>query len=202
MTQHVVFTCNQQLYRIAVQVIWENPAKFDNVYVRLGGMHLLMSFCGCVGSLMSDSSLEEILGSAFGGVSKMLSGKKYTHNVRALRLLTEELLRPVFQEYTLTCMVDLQQILEEMASRSRTSKLWIDCVIKPVLLMQRYIRAERQSDWALHLSAVHEMLPYFYVAGHINYARYALYYLHAMQNLPQGLHLKKDKLILIPSCQH
>ena len=87
------------------------------------------------------------------------------------------LLRPVFQEYTLTCMVDLQQILEEMASRSRTSKLWIDCVIKPVLLMLRYIRAERQSDWALHLSAVHEMLPYFYAAGHINYARYALYYL-------------------------
>ena len=87
------------------------------------------------------------------------------------------LLRPVFQEYTLTCMVDLQQILEEMASRSRTSKLWIDCVIKPVLLMLRYIRAERQSDWALHLSAVHEMLPYFYAAGHINYARYSLYYL-------------------------
>ena len=185
--EYVVFTCDQQLYRIAVQVIWENPAKFDNVYVRLGGMHLLMSFCGCVGSLMSDSGLEEILGSAFGGVSKMLSGKKYPHNVRALRLLTEELLRPVFQEYTLTCMADLQQILEDMASRSRTSKLWIDCVIKPVLLMQRYIRAERQSDWALHLSAVHEMLPYFYAAGHINYARYALYYRHAMLNLPQGL---------------
>ena len=88
--EYVVFTCDQQLYRIGVQVIWENPAKFDNVYVRLGGMHLLMSFCGCVGSLMSDSSLEEILGSAFGGVSKMLSGKKYTHNVRALRLLTQE----------------------------------------------------------------------------------------------------------------
>ena len=60
---------------------------------------------------MSDSGLEEILGSAFGGVSKMLSGKKNPHNVRALRLLTEELLRPVFQEYTLTCMADLQQIL-------------------------------------------------------------------------------------------
>ena len=31
--EYVVFTCDQQLYRIAVQVIWENPAKFDNVYV-------------------------------------------------------------------------------------------------------------------------------------------------------------------------
>ena len=74
--EYVVFTCDQQLYRIAVQVIWENPAKFDNVYVRLGGMYLLMSFCGCVRSLMSDSGLEEILGSAFGGISKMISGKK------------------------------------------------------------------------------------------------------------------------------
>ena len=134
---------------------------------------------------MSDSGLEEILGSAFGEVSKMLSGKKYPHNVRPLRLLTEELLRPVFQEYTLTCMADLQQILEDMASRSRTSKLWIDCVIKPVLLMQRYIRAERQSDWALHLSAVHEMLPYFYAAGQD--MLFTIYYLQTMQNLPQGL---------------
>ena len=190
--RYVVFTCDQQLYRIALQVMWDNPGKFDNVLLRLGGMHLLMSFVGCVGSLMSDSGIEDILSSTFGAVSKMLSGKKYPQNVRALRLLTEELLRPVFLENNLTSMEDLQQILEDIALHSRTSKMWIDCVIKPVLLMQQYIRAEREADWALHLSAVQEMLPFFYAAGHVNYARYALYYLKTMQDLPQTI---KEKFI-------
>ena len=53
-----------------------------------------MSFCGSVGKLMIDSGLTEILKHAFGGIEKMLSGKKYPQNVGAFRLLTEELLRP------------------------------------------------------------------------------------------------------------
>ena len=48
---------------------------------RLIGMHTLMSFVGAVGNLMSDSGLEMIMESAFGGVSKMLSGKKFLQNV-------------------------------------------------------------------------------------------------------------------------
>ena len=42
---------------------------------------------------MMDSSLNEILKHAFGGVEKMLSGKKFPQNVRAFRLLMEELPR-------------------------------------------------------------------------------------------------------------
>ena len=54
---------------------------------------MLMSFVGCVGSLMANSGLEEIMKSAFGGVPRLLSGKKFPHNVRALRLVVEEMLR-------------------------------------------------------------------------------------------------------------
>lgn len=53
--EFVVFTADQQLYRIALHVIWENLARFDNVYLRMGGIHLLMSYCGCVGTLLADS---------------------------------------------------------------------------------------------------------------------------------------------------
>ena len=183
--QYVVFTCDQQLYRIALQVIWNHPDRFNNIIIRLGGMHLLMSFCGCIGSLMSGSGIEEVLGAAFGGVLKMLTGKKYPQNVRALTMLVEELLRPVFETYDLTSMTELQTKLDDIAKQSRTSKLWVDCVIKPVLVMLRYIRAERESDWLLHLSSVEEMLPYFFAASHFNYARYALYYVQEMQRLPK-----------------
>jgi hypothetical protein len=50
-----------------------------------------MSFSGSVGKLMMD--IGEILKHAFGGVDKILSGRKFIQNVRAFRMLTEELLR-------------------------------------------------------------------------------------------------------------
>ena len=41
-----VLTCDQQLYRVAVQIAWEEPDRFNNMYLRFGGMHALMSFVG------------------------------------------------------------------------------------------------------------------------------------------------------------
>ena len=64
----VVITADQQLYRVAVHIMWENQTLFGNVYLRLGGMHLLMSYIGCVGSLMTGSGLLEVLNVTFAGV--------------------------------------------------------------------------------------------------------------------------------------
>ena len=44
--EYVVFTADQQLYRVAVHVMWENQVLFGNIYLRLGDMHLLMSYVG------------------------------------------------------------------------------------------------------------------------------------------------------------
>lgn len=56
---------------------------------------MLMSFVGCVGTLMRDTGLKELMEAAFRRVIKMLSGKKFPQNVRALRLVAEELFRSV-----------------------------------------------------------------------------------------------------------
>ena len=66
---------------------------------------------------------------------------------------------------------DLLQILETEASKSQTTKLWVDVLIKPVLLTMMFVRAEREGDWPLHLATYKQMLPYFFAAGHVNYAR-------------------------------
>ena len=54
------------------------PEQFD-VVLRLGGMHLLMSCVGSVGTLMTRSGLEELLESTFAGVPNLLDGRKYPH---------------------------------------------------------------------------------------------------------------------------
>ena len=42
--------------------------------------------------------------------------------------------------------------------------------------MMLYIRVEREGQFGLHLYACKQMMTYFFAAGHVNYARYALCY--------------------------
>ena len=47
--------------------------------------------------------------------------------------------------------------------------MWIDCLVKPVMILMKFIRAESKSDWPLHMQAVSKMLVLFFAAGHQNY---------------------------------
>ena len=89
------------------RVDYEGPEK---PAMPMAAMHFLMDFVSCIGTLMADSGLKEILSTTFGSIDKMLQGKTYPQNVRALRLLTEELLRPVLEKHNvrLTSMDDLE----------------------------------------------------------------------------------------------
>ena len=73
--------------------------KDSKTYLRLGGMHALMSFAGAVGSLMAESRLSDILSEVFGGVPKMLSGKKFPQNVHSLRMMAEEVVRGLVMDH-------------------------------------------------------------------------------------------------------
>ena len=74
-------------------------------------------------------------------------------------------------------MSDLTQLLADITNKSRTSKLWVDLLIKPVMIMMIYVRDERESDRPLHIAAVEQMLPHIFAPSHLDYARYGLYYL-------------------------
>ena len=185
-----IFTNDQQLYQVAVNITWVDQSMFSMFVPRLGGMHMMMSFVGAVGTLMRGSGLEDILKSTFAGVPKLLSGKKFPQNVRALRIVTEELLRPILDNQELHSTKDLTKYLASKSQKSDTTKLWVDCLIKPVLIMMKFVQAEKEGDWPLHLWAVEDMLPYFFASSHVNYARYGLYYLRSMQHLHPTL-LKK-----------
>ena len=65
-----MFTADQQLYRVAIEVQWAYPDRFPNLMPRLGGMHMLMSFVGAIRTLMAETGLAQILESVFGGVEK------------------------------------------------------------------------------------------------------------------------------------
>ena len=149
-----IIMLDQQLYRVALHVLWENEAKFHTFFLRLAGMHLLMSYCGCICTLMADTGIVEILSVAFGGVQKMLSDKKFPPYIRALMMLVDELLRPLLGNNSFHNMDDLLQEVVAISVESKTSQLWMDSLIKPIFAILKYIRTERETDWALYLDTV------------------------------------------------
>ena len=125
---------------------------------------------------MEDSGLKEILSTTFGSTEKMLQDKKHPQNVRAVRLLTEELLRPVLEKENsdITSMDDLENALDELSALSGTTKLWVYNIIKPTFLMMKFCRASHEGDWPLHIKTAEDMLPYMFAAHKYKYGRYGL----------------------------
>ena len=127
---------------------------------KIGGMHGIMSFVGCIGVLMKNSSLLSWLKSAFGGVEKMLTEKTFLMNVRALGFAMLKLLRDYVGE--MKSFQDLAHFFVACSSKSMLSKHWVDNLIRPVMLIMMYVRAEHEDDFCLHLHACYKMMPYFF----------------------------------------
>jgi hypothetical protein len=99
---------------------------------------------------------------------KNVARKHFTQNTRALRLVAEELLRNIIstmepsQGYD-----DLMLILDSRSEQSMTTGMWVD----NLFLSWCCLLGLREADWPLHLQAVRQVMPYFFSAGHFNYAR-------------------------------
>ena len=73
----------------------------------------------------------------------------------------------------ITCYDGLS-VLESLSQKSNLVEHWIENLIKPVLLMMMFVKAEREGDFTLHLLCCKMMIPYFFAAKHDNYARYGI----------------------------
>jgi len=108
----------------------------------------------------------------------MLNGKAWPKATRGLRMVVTALLQP----FVVSGETSVDAIQEELdnARKSRTGRLWVDCLIIPVMILHLCIWAEREGDWLLHMCALKRMQPYFFAAGHWNYAWYIAWHLHDM----------------------
>lgn len=169
---------DMQLYKIIMQIKWSDPNRWTHLVVRPGGMHTLMSFISCIGTLMNGSGLEELLSVSFKGVTHMLDGKAWPKAVRGLRMVVCALLEPLIISGTSTVAAIVEEL--EGIRQSRIGRLWVDCLITPVMIIHLYLRAEREANWLLHMYALKRMMPYFFAANHWNYARYISW--HVLEN--------------------
>ena len=165
-----IYICDQQLYSIAFSILWHNTELAKDFFLWLGGMHFLMSYIASIDVVMAGTGMKEFLEKAFGGVTKISTFKKYPQNVRALRLLMEEVLSPLLKYRKITSHSQLMNVLGEKSKSCQTTKLWVDVIIKPLFLFCNSL--ELNGNWPLHLEAVKNMIPLFFAAGHVNYVRW------------------------------
>ena len=66
---------------------------------------------------MVESGLSDILSGVFRGVPKMLSGKKFPQNVRALRMMTEAVLHIIKPDRNFMKADDLMMALDSISSK-------------------------------------------------------------------------------------
>ena len=155
-------------------------------------MHTLMSFLGCIGTLMKASGVDILISAAFAGITSIVNGKA----LWAYRLIIAVLLQNFYSngaktyEELIVCL--------EMAREHPTGRLWEDCFIKLTLLS--LMPGEGNGDFLLQQHCLNAMLPYFFAAGHYSYARYLSWYVRQMEHLPQRI--KEDLLACAHTCRH
>ena len=64
-----------------------------------------------------------------------------------------------------------------------TGQHWVDNFLLPTLLVHQFERAEREGDIYLKQLTMERMMKYFFLAGHVQYARYLTQYLLEMHVL-------------------
>ena len=110
-----MFTCDQQLYRVAVNISWDQHDRFHNYgksktpwwNALPRELHLLCQITD------GRSGLVDILSCAFGIVDHMFTGNKCPHNYRALRLVVEIVIQNTVHEAN--DYVDMISCLESLA---------------------------------------------------------------------------------------
>ena len=68
--------------------------------------------------------MSDILKSTFVSVEKMLDGKRWPQNVRALRLLTEELLRPTMLLHPDLTSIGFWILFPKRAKPAKCGQIW------------------------------------------------------------------------------
>ncbi len=190
---------DMQLYMVAQQIKWWEPARFNEVILRPGAMHIIMSFLGCIGMLMKGSGLDVLVGAAFGGLTGIMSGKAWVRAMRAFRMVSVELLQHFLQGGVKT-FDEITAYIEEVRQHP-TARHWVDNLVKPTLLAHQFLRAEREGDWLFQQLCLERMLAYFFSAGHIHYARYISWHLVEMRHLMPAA-AKADLIAGAHVCRH
>ena len=111
----------------------------------------------------------------------MLYGKAWQKSMRGLRMIFTVLLED-FVGGGIKSVGELEEILSN-ACETPTGRLWVDCLVTPLVIAHMFVRTEQEGNWLLHRHCMQRMVIYSMAAGHLNYARYIAW--HVSEDLEE-----------------
>ena len=116
-----VITFDQPLYSKAREMVAasDSSSNLCKVVVKLGGLHMLMSFLGSIGYIMDGTGPKECRGNkiyAPTSVDKMLSGHAYARSIRGHILVRFALSKIIFQDMKIEDGT-LDELIQQITSR-------------------------------------------------------------------------------------
>lgn len=109
---------------------------------------------------------------AQGSINGVLTGKHYNRCIRAHKIVYVD----VSQDPRVDTVYKLYKEYTRNAAESNVLFSFWSIYIELIQMLMSFIRATRESNWALHLSTLKSMLPWFFATDRINYSRYASCY--------------------------
>ena len=109
---------------------------------------------------------------------KSLSESECDKFVSYCQLVSESSENDTFKEFCLETSTldesynDFDEFNRKSCQKNPTFAFW-SVYIEMVEVLLLYIRGTRTTDWALHLSALRSVIPWFFVTDRISYARYS-----------------------------
>lgn len=139
-----VLTFDQPLFSKALGIITNEPANspLKEIVLRLGGLHTIMSFLGCIGFLMTGSGLHDILEIIYAGnaVKHMLSGKAIARAIRGHLILYSALSTILAKDVLCTgeeaASIDLtaaSSLLDKLLNGETTLDGLLSAVMEPIV---------------------------------------------------------------------
>ena len=136
-------------HKVAIHIKWSDTDRWKHMIIRPGGMHTLMSFIGCIGTIMPGTGLQKGLGASFKGVPNMINGKVWQKALRGMRMIVTVMMEVLVEVANYD--VEQIQVCLEKATEHPNGRLWVDCFITPVFIAHLYLRATK---WRLVIAPV------------------------------------------------
>lgn len=188
--QTPVLACDEPLFALVKELQWKYPESFGKLVPMMGGLHIEMAILKCM--WLEGSEWDSVVYGANiatkGVAQSFLHGThvtkcRYAHQVTASVL--HILKRKAFLNEALPdTPTEFGKWVNEKNRDQPTFHYW-DQVLKLQQCLLVFVRSIRERNFELYVSALEEFIPWFFVLGHFNYARWVTVHLVKMKTLEE-----------------
>ncbi|KAE8741877.1 hypothetical protein FOCC_FOCC012580 [Frankliniella occidentalis] len=181
---------DQPLFTHGKMLQYNCPELSEEKFVMMfGHFHIEQNFLQLIGKFMKGGGWVGVAVNS--GIIDVGSAEAIQTHVTKSRLMHEitcavlyTLLHEAYDDLQPDHAVTFDDFLTEMAAKSPTFKYWVTLFNLEIILLN-FVRSIRGEDYNLFKTTLKQMMPWFHIFDHKNYARWVAVHLKDLEELPE-----------------